>query len=63
MVIKLDKKGNKLWQKIIGGSKDQVAKCGVITSDGGILVTGYTNEHLEEKNVDMLILKLTANGQ
>ena len=40
-VIKLDGKGNKLWDKTFGGSGDDGAVSLIQTTDGGYTVAGY----------------------
>ncbi len=63
MINKLDAKGNLIWDRTLGGEKDQVAKAGVIADDGSFVLAGYTNENMDTKNVDMLILKVSADGK
>jgi hypothetical protein len=63
MINKLDSKGNEIWTRTLGGDKDQVAKAGAMTDDGGFVLAGYTNENMDTKNVDMLILKVSADGK
>jgi hypothetical protein len=41
-VVKLDKSGNKLWHKTLGGSGADFAHSVVATPDGGYLMAGYT---------------------
>ena len=42
-VIRLDSKGNILWNKLYGGSGGDYANAIIQTSDGGFAVAGYTN--------------------
>jgi gliding motility-associated-like protein len=66
-VLKLDKNGNKLWQKNFGGSGDDFATAIVQTADGGYFVVGGSTStngqvmgnHGEE---DVWLLRLDANG-
>ncbi len=44
-VIKLNKLGNLLWQKSLGGSKNDYAYSMRIAGDGGILISGYTGSN------------------
>ncbi len=44
-IYKLDKTGSMLWQKCLGGSGDDQGKFGIQTSDGGYIVTGWTNSN------------------
>jgi len=41
-VIKLDKNGDKVWDRTFGGNGDDVAESIVQTKDGGYIVAGYT---------------------
>jgi hypothetical protein len=41
-VIKIDKNGNKIWDKTFGGSKDYEAKA-IIEADNGYIIAGYTD--------------------
>ncbi len=63
MINKLDSKGTEIWTRTLGGQKDQVAKAGAIADDGSFILAGYTNENMDTKNVDMLILKVSADGK
>jgi len=60
-IIKLDEDGNKIWEKIYGGSGWDVANSIQQTSDGGYIVAGGTTSFgAGEKNV--YIIKLDAYG-
>ena len=66
-IVKLDGSGNKLWQKVLGGSGDDAAKSIVPTSDGGYIIAGYTNSN--DGNVygshgleDVWVVKLNGSG-
>lgn len=63
-VAKLDRKGNVRWQKNIGGNHMQVAH-GLEESHqkNGYLLSGYTNEALDTRGMDMFVLKVDKNGQ
>ena len=61
-VFKIDGSGNVIWSKLHNGADDDYAHSMVRTPDGGYLVTGYTNTTRDIDNLDMLILKLDANG-
>lgn len=41
-VAKIDKDGNLIWQKSLGGSSDDQARSIIQTADGGFAVAGYT---------------------
>jgi len=60
-VIKLDANGNKVWEKIYGGSNDDWANSIQQTKDGGYIVAGYT-ESFGAGNFDFYIIKLDAYG-
>tara|TARA_R100000935_G_scaffold15425_1_gene30765 strand:- start:40177 stop:41697 length:1521 start_codon:yes stop_codon:yes gene_type:complete len=67
-VIKIDGSGNLLWQKTMGGTRDDRAESIKNTPDGGFIVAGYTDssdgdvsEHLGED--DYWIVKLNAAGE
>jgi hypothetical protein len=42
-VVKLDAAGAIVWQRCLGGSGEDTAKCVLQTSDGGYIVAGYTD--------------------
>lgn len=44
-IVKLDKQGNKLWQKALGGSAQDDAKSIVTTVDGNYVIAGNTNSN------------------
>jgi hypothetical protein len=60
-IIKLDSKGNKIWQKIYGGSEDDVASSIQQTTDRGFVVAGYT-ESFGAGRRDVYVIKLDAYG-
>jgi uncharacterized delta-60 repeat protein len=60
-VIKLDKDGNKVWEKTFGGSDDDEANSIQQTSDGGYIVAGYTYSFGAGKR-DVYVIKLDENG-
>jgi len=41
-VVRLDDKGDVIWQQALGGTKDDLATALTVTTDGGYLVAGYT---------------------
>lgn len=67
-VIKLNAIGNIIWKKSFGGSSDEVAQDVRQTSDGGFIVTGWTNstdgdvQNVTEQGTKYWIIKLSANG-
>ena len=60
-VIKLDSNGDKVWEKIFGGSDEDVATSMVKTKDGGYAVAGYTSSK-GAGDIDVWVLKLDGNG-
>ena len=69
-VVKLDDTGNLLWQKSLGGSKDDFATSIQQTKDGGYIVAGgtnsndgdVTNHHGLTIAADYWLVKLDAGG-
>ena len=44
-IVKLDKHGEMLWQRALGGSSNDAANHITATSDGGYIITGYTDSN------------------
>lgn len=42
ILLKIDASGNELWHKFFGGSNDDFVLSGILTTDGGYLLGGYT---------------------
>ena len=66
-IIKLDKDGNKQWQKCLGGSEQDYAASIVASNDGGYVMAGYTlsNDGDVSGNYgdyDVWAVKLSGNG-
>ena len=61
LMIKLDSNGNKVWEKIFGGSNSDYAYSIALTKDGGYVVGGKTDSN-GAGDFDAWILKLNANG-
>jgi len=60
-IIKLDKEGNKLWDRTFGGIYDDSAYLLIQTDDGGYAVAGYTFSYgLGE--ADYWLIKLDSKG-
>jgi len=59
--IKLDSKGNKLWDKTFGGSSSDNAKSLIQTTDGGYAVAGYTFSKGAGYE-DFWLMELNGNG-
>ncbi|QNF31610.1 T9SS type A sorting domain-containing protein [Adhaeribacter swui] len=69
-LLKLDPKGNKIWDKTYGGQNYDFPSSLVASTDGGYLVAGYSESPVSaEKSeasrggFDYWLLKLDANGQ
>lgn len=60
-LIKLDKQGNKHWERTFGGSKDDIAYAIQTTPDGGYIVAGSTASADAGKS-DAWLLKLDSQG-
>jgi hypothetical protein len=61
LVLKVDSNGNLSWMKTYGGSNGDHAKSITATSDGGSLVTGFT-ESFGAGGRDFFVLKLDVAG-
>ena len=59
-VIKLDRNGNKTWEKKFGGSDVDRANAIVQTADGGYAVAGSTKSAVKKE--DIWVIKLNSNG-
>lgn len=67
MVGKLDLSGNLLWVKTMGGSGDDWTNEMIATSDGGVILTGYTfssngDVSLNRGQNDVWVIKLDGSG-
>ena len=60
-IIKLNKRGDLVWDRIFGGSEDDEAHSIVQTDDGGYAVAGWT-ESKGAGNSDVWVIKLDENG-
>jgi hypothetical protein len=60
-IVKLDKRGNLVWDKIFGGSENDEAHSIIQTDDGGYAVAGWTKSK-GTGNSDIWIIKLDENG-
>jgi len=59
-LLKIDKRGNVLWEKRYGSSKDDRASA-ILKVDGGYVVAGYSTS-IESYSKDVYILKVDENG-
>ena len=60
-ILKLDANGNKVWEKVFGGSSWDEARSIQQTNDGGYIVAGYTSS-FGAGSYDVYVLKLDATG-
>ena len=66
-VLKIDNRGNKIWDKTIGGSESDNLTFTILTADGGYLLAGYSHSNASgdksennRGNGDYWIVKLDA---
>lgn len=67
LVVSVDINGNRKWTKCFGGSADETPNALAATSDGGFLISGYTESTDGDVtgnhgNGDVWVLKIDANG-
>lgn len=63
-VIKLDEKGNLIWDRTYGGNEDEEATEVIETKDGGFLIAGYSDSYSKNLNEnDIWLLKISENGE
>jgi hypothetical protein len=60
-IIKLDEKGNMLWDKTFGGIDDDEANDLIQSKDNGYVISGYTKSK-GSGNADVWIIKLDEKG-
>jgi hypothetical protein len=61
-VVKMNKNGNRIWQKAYGGSRDDVGYSIVEDSDGYV-IAGKTESYGENYRSDLYMLKISKNGK
>lgn len=61
-LIKTDSTGNTLWNITWGGSKFEVGEAVQQTTDGGFIVTGYTNSFSMLGSGDAYLIKVDSGG-
>lgn len=60
-VVKLNKDGDVIWNKVYGWRYNEIAKQVIATVDGGYIIVGYTDsDHSKQK--DAFVLKLDRDG-
>jgi len=66
-IIKIDSSGNKLWDKVYGGSNSDEANNAIVSHDGGLAILGSTFSYNGDITnfygaMDVWLLKLDNNG-
>ncbi len=60
-VVKVNPKGEKIWERSLGGVKNQRGHSVIATQDEGFLVVGFSDEN-DTNGHDVLVLKLNKAG-
>ncbi|MBT7497566.1 PQQ-binding-like beta-propeller repeat protein, partial [Candidatus Woesearchaeota archaeon] len=61
LLVKFNSSGVEQWTKSLGGNNNDVGRSIVETSDGGFVVTGYTQSY-GDGGVDVLLAKFNSSG-
>jgi hypothetical protein len=61
LFMKIDGRGNLIWQHRFGGQEDDVASGITASPDGGYILVGYTDSWGEGSR-NLMVMKLTGNG-
>ena len=61
-LVKVDAEGNKIWEKTFGGFLEDQGNSIQQTSDGGFIISGFT-ESLGAGYFDVYLIKTDANGK
>jgi len=61
LLVKFDSSGNEQWTKTVGGANDDFSRSVAQTSDGGYIVTGYTQSY-GGTDYDVLLVKFDPSG-
>ncbi len=69
-VVRIDRDGNKLWDRSFGGSGDDLLFALAVTPDGGFLLGGWSNSPMDGNKTsanlggrDFWIVRIDASGQ
>ncbi|MDJ0890497.1 MAG: hypothetical protein QNK18_04795 [Gammaproteobacteria bacterium] len=60
-IVRLDSRGNLVWERTFGGEREDRARTVAATGDGGFVVGGFTRSG-DSENADGFVLRLTADG-
>ena len=66
-IIKVDRNGNKIWSRVIGGTAYDIIRSLVATSDGGCYIVGHTSSNDSDctgnhGSTDAYVARLDRNG-
>ncbi len=61
-ILKLDSNGNRVWERTIGGEKDDLAYSIQQTADGGYIAAGWT-QSFGAQQTDVYVIKMDADGK
>jgi len=61
-LIKLDSNGTEQWNKTYGGTGFDGGNCVKITSDGGFVITGFSESYSPDGSMDIWLIKTDING-
>lgn len=61
-LIKINAIGKTIWTKVIGGKKSDAGRSVQQTTDGGYIITGFTESLVEKENFDVYLIKTDAAG-
>lgn len=60
-VVKINKKGDRVWHNAFGFRYDEVANQIITTKDGGFILVGSTDSDVQNQK-DVFVVKMNANG-